>query len=622
MLRVLIWGHTGWIGGQLLKLLPPTHWIVMKASSRLQDVGAVETELKAYMPDRVILCAGLTGRPNVDWCEDHKEETANVNVHGTISIVQACHRLGIHICNFATGCIFEYDSEHPIGGKGFTEDDAPNFRGSFYSVTKTEAELATRNLPNHLLLRVRMPITADTSPRCFLTKISNYQGIVSVPNSMTILPDLLPLAVEMIRCGDTGVYNFVNPGPVSHSALLDAYRDIVDPLFTYTVISMEEHDSTRVVAKRSNNALDTTKLQKRFPGVVIPTALDSIRLLFMKNRPALRGQFLPTSILVTGGGGFIGCNFIKYLRTVSTNPVKITVLDKFEASSSKYLISQIPDVNVVVGDIGDCELVLDVLCVREIDMVIHFAAQTHVDNSFNNSFLFTETNVLGTHKLLHACHQYDKPIRFVHISTDEVYGETLPGVDNDGMSESRCLMPTNPYAASKVGAEAFVHAYHKSYKMDVVIVRANNVYGPGQYPEKVIPRFILRDACHLPIQIQGTGHQTRHFLYVMDAARAISTIASRGVSGEAYNIASDDELCILDLLKFLTSSKDVVFVKDRAFNDQRYWVHDGKLRHLGWLPQVSFVDGWKLTKEWYLDNIHNLGVIWPSYEEAIAALDE
>lgn len=283
---VLLFGATGWIGGQMRKLMREIGWDVLDATSRLEDTEEVARDLDTFKPQAVVNAAGLTGRPNIDALETQKVQTTRVNVVGAVSLAAECEARGIYLATFATGCIYEYDAAHVIGGTPFTETDAPNFTGSYYSRTKIAAEVATREFDHHLILRVRMPITCDASPRCFVTKIANYARVVDVPNSVTVLPDLLPVAVQLIADRVTGVHNFVSPGPVSHSQILDAYREIVDPSFTYEVMDMEAHDKV-VKARRSNNALDTTKLETA-AGRALPDALTSIRGLFAKHRPVLR----------------------------------------------------------------------------------------------------------------------------------------------------------------------------------------------------------------------------------------------------------------------------------------------------------------------------------------------
>ena len=219
----LVYGRTGWIGGMLGKLLEAegATWYFGKA--RLQDRAGVLDDIARSKPTHIFNAAGLTGRPNVDWCESHKHETIRGNVIGVLTLVDVARERGIHVTNFATGCIYSYDSEHKIGGAGFTEDDAPNFDGSFYSLTKGMVERMVREYNNVLQLRLRMPIDADLqNPRNFITKIANYERVVDIPNSMTVLEELIPMAVQGAKRGLTGVYNFTNPGAISHNEVKGA----------------------------------------------------------------------------------------------------------------------------------------------------------------------------------------------------------------------------------------------------------------------------------------------------------------------------------------------------------------------------------------------------------------
>ena len=210
----------------------------------------------------------MTGRPNVDWCEKHRAETLRANVIGCLTLADVAASGGVHVTYFGTGCIFEYDEVHPIGGPGFTEAAAPNFRGSYYSHTKAAVEDLLSAYPNVLTLRVRMPIVGDlTYPRNFIAKIISYQKVIDVPNSMTVLPELLPAALSMAERRVTGIVNFTNPGAVSHNEILAMYRDAVDPEFTWENFSIEEQAKV-IVAARSNNFLETARLQELCPGLL------------------------------------------------------------------------------------------------------------------------------------------------------------------------------------------------------------------------------------------------------------------------------------------------------------------------------------------------------------------
>jgi dTDP-4-dehydrorhamnose reductase len=283
--KFLVFGGTGFLGPRVVALLEQAGEDYVLTKNRLQNRESVEKELDEVKPTRVLNIAGVTGRPNVDWCETNKEDTILVNVVGTISLVDACWRRGIHVTNFATGCIYSYDAEHALGsGKGFTEEDKPNFGGSFYSHTKGMVEDLLMNYKNLLQLRVRMPLSDDLNPRNFITKISRYERVVNIPNSMTVLHDLLPVSIEMSKKELTGIYNFTNPGVVSHNQCLDLYIKYIDPNFKYTNFT-EEEQAKVIKAARSNNELDTTKLEKEFPD--IPRMPEAMEALFVRMKANL-----------------------------------------------------------------------------------------------------------------------------------------------------------------------------------------------------------------------------------------------------------------------------------------------------------------------------------------------
>lgn len=316
------------------------------------------------------------------------------------------------------------------------------------------------------------------------------------------------------------------------------------------------------------------------------------------------------SILVTGGLGFIGSNFTNTIAKLYPES-KIVVLDICDYCSSPENVHSNPNVSVVVGDIKNTDMVKYLLELHQIDTIVHFAAQSHVDNSFKNSITFTMNNVLGTHVLLECARVYGQIKLFLHMSTDEVYGE----VDETGISTEKSLLnPTNPYAASKAGAEFIVRSYHISYKLPVIIVRANNVYGRHQYPEKVIPRFICQILNGKNITIQGTGKTRRNFIHVDDICSAIHTIITKGTVGEIYNIGTENEYSVMDVAETVCKiagvelPNRVEYIPDRLFNDFRYCLTNDKLVALGWTPQSrSFDTEVKILYEWYKENKHRYG---------------
>lgn len=284
MKRVLVYGgKTGWIGGLMVEMLKKEGIEVKAGDARIEQREAVDRELDEFKPTHVLMSAGITGRPNIDWCEDHKPETIRTNVIGTLNVADLCNMKNIHCTIYATGCIFKYDDDHQLGsGVGFTEDSFPNFAESFYSETKGYMEQMLKCYPTSLILRVRMPISDDLFHRNFITKIVKYERVVNIPNSMTVLHEMLPASLAMAKKGLTGVYNFTNPGVISHNEVLDLYKKYIDPSYHYTNFTVEEQAKV-IKAGRSNNELDTTKLMQDMPeGIVVNDIKTAVELCFQR----------------------------------------------------------------------------------------------------------------------------------------------------------------------------------------------------------------------------------------------------------------------------------------------------------------------------------------------------
>lgn len=293
--KALIYGgKTGWIGGKMAVLLKESNIEVVLAESRIEDRSALAKELDTVKPSHVFMAAGITGRPNIDWCEDHKPETIRTNVIGTLNLADLCNERNIHCTIYATGCIFKYDDAHPLGsGVGFTEEDLPNFDGSFYSQTKGYMEPLLKCYPNCMVLRVRMPISDDLSHRNFITKIVKYERVVNIPNSMTVLHEMLPASLAMAKNGLTGVYNFCNPGVISHNECLDLYTKYVDPTYKYKNFTIEEQSKV-LKAGRSNNELDATKLMAALPETIkINDIKTAVELCMQRMATNLAAEFGP-----------------------------------------------------------------------------------------------------------------------------------------------------------------------------------------------------------------------------------------------------------------------------------------------------------------------------------------
>jgi dTDP-glucose 4,6-dehydratase len=310
------------------------------------------------------------------------------------------------------------------------------------------------------------------------------------------------------------------------------------------------------------------------------------------------------NLLVTGGCGFIGSNFINYYFNKNPN-VRIVNLDVMHyCASVDNVEKEVRDsdrYNLVKGNLCSIDLVQHILEAFQVDTIIHFAAQSHVQNSFDDSLQYTNDNIVGTHTLLECAKKYGKIEKFIHISTDEVYGESMLADTESKKNENSILCPTNPYAATKAAAELIAKSYYFSFKMPIIITRGNNVYGPNQYPEKLIPRFIKLLSQDEPVTIQGDGTNVRAFLHVNDVCSALVCILEKGEIGEIYNIGSDDhhEYTVTEiahkLIERMKPSDDyakwITYIKDRPFNDKRYYISNDKLKQLGWEIKVDFDRG-------------------------------
>lgn len=320
--------------------------------------------------------------------------------------------------------------------------------------------------------------------------------------------------------------------------------------------------------------------------------------------------------LITGGAGFIGANFVKYLLEKYNSSVNLIVLDKLTyAGNLKTIENELDKINFVKGDICDRELVNKIFSENDIDFVVNFAAETHVDRSIENSELFLKTNILGTHNLLEIAknHWEKKESKvFLQISTDEVYGSLG---DEGYFTEKTPLSPRSPYSASKAGSDLLVSSYVETYNFPAIISRCSNNYGPYQFPEKLIPLVIKNIIEGKKIPVYGDGGNVRDWIYVVDHCRAIDLILQKGRIGEVYNIGGSSERkntevvkTIIDIIKELDDFKEIdynliEYVKDRKGHDKRYAIDSTKIRNeLGWQPEMRFEKGIKETIDWYLHN--------------------
>jgi len=326
------------------------------------------------------------------------------------------------------------------------------------------------------------------------------------------------------------------------------------------------------------------------------------------------------NILVTGGAGFIGSNFI--LRSLSSLNCKVLNIDKLTYSGNLENLNKIKNhdnYEFIQGDISDCNLFNKAMNDFQPNILINFAAESHVDRSIDSASDFINTNILGTINLLDCCLDYYKAnktdnFKFIHISTDEVYGALG---DEGAFNELSTYSPSSPYSASKASSDHFVHSWYKTYGLPTIITNCSNNYGPFQFPEKLIPLMIINALNDMPLPIYGNGKNVRDWIHVQDHCDAIINIIENGEIGEKYNIGGDCELenvqivnkiCeILDTLKPRENrgsySKLIKFVDDRPGHDYRYAVDFNKITSsLGWSPQINFEAGIKETIKWYIEN--------------------
>jgi dTDP-glucose 4,6-dehydratase len=309
-------------------------------------------------------------------------------------------------------------------------------------------------------------------------------------------------------------------------------------------------------------------------------------------------------LLITGGCGFIGSNFVNYYFKQNSDATIVNLDAMYYCASETNVNLEVREssrYHLIKGNLCSYDLIANILNIYQIDTIIHFAAQSHVQNSFEDALQYTHDNVQGTHTLLEASRKHGKIIRFIHISTDEVYGESMLNENEEKKNENSILCPTNPYAATKAAAELIAKSYYHSFKMPIIITRGNNVYGPNQYPEKLIPRFIQQLQQDEKVTIQGDGSNVRAFLHVNDVCSALKLILEKGEIGEIYNVGSDDHHeykvlqiahILIEKIKKTTEYNDwITYIEDRPFNDKRYYISNEKVKQLGWTIDVDFDKG-------------------------------
>ena len=315
------------------------------------------------------------------------------------------------------------------------------------------------------------------------------------------------------------------------------------------------------------------------------------------------------TILVTGGAVFIGSNFIFYM--LDRHPdYRIVCLDKLTYAGNLSTLAPVMEkenFRFVKADICDREAVYGLFEEEHPDVVVNFAAESHVDRSIENPTIFLETNIIGTSVLMDACRKYGIG-RYHQVSTDEVYGDLPLDRPDLFFTEETPIHTSSPYSSSKASADLLTHAYHRTYGLPITISRCSNNYGPYQFPEKLIPLMIANCLGDKPLPVYGQGLNVRDWLYVEDHCKAIDLVLHRGREGEVYNIGGHNEMRNIDIVKLICQELGkpeslITYVTDRKGHDMRYAIDPAKIhRELGWLPETKFEDGIKKTIRWYLDN--------------------
>jgi nucleoside-diphosphate-sugar epimerase len=420
-MHILIYGSKGWIGQQFVEILNKNNIKYTNGQSRADNKIDLINEIELIKPTHIISLIGRThGKiddkiyPTIDYLEQKGKIKENVrdNLFSPLLLAEISKNRNIHFTYLGTGCIFKYESEDKTDK--FTEDSLPNFFGSAYSIVKGYTDQLMHLYNNVLNLRIRMPITDEKNARNFITKITSYEKICSVSNSMSVLPELLPIILDMMQNDVVGTINLTNPGVISHNEILEMYKEIVDPNFKWMNFSEEEQKKI-LSADRSNNYLDTTKLESLYPKVNnIKDAVRKSLIQYKKNNECM-------NLLITGGCGFIASNFINHYFMKNEHKINklINIDAMYYCADEKNVIESIrvnEKYKLIKGNICNSKLISETLEEFNITHIIHFAAQSHVQNSFDDSLQYSNDNIIGTHTLLECCRLYGKIEKFIHIS--------------------------------------------------------------------------------------------------------------------------------------------------------------------------------------------------------------
>jgi dTDP-glucose 4,6-dehydratase len=649
--RILIYGADDLIGHQFIIYLENSqipNLKYFKGSAKIDNIKDVEKEIKRLQPSH-ILSLKRASQSNkffliLDYLDEDGKLIENVkeDMYCPLALAQISQINNIHLTYFS------FCSLAPIESNNLTleeikevESTPDQFRPSLKGFTDNLMNL----FPNVLNFGIHKYTPRQIIHSMDINLMLNEKMPLPNEDNTTVQPEFFPIVFHLLFKKRSGTYNFINSSLKYKQEVLKQYQEQKDPEFVLKNFSIEEIDKNnnepsefpltqseleekKADVDKNNVENNSNKLSNKSRNYFYDLDILKKVASFIENQNNLlknKKEFSPTvenfsliksrefvdsedtNILVTGGCGFIGSNFINFIFE-KYQKIKIINLDAMYYCASENNVNEevrnSPRYVLIKGNVCSKNLLDQILNQYNINFVIHFAAQSSVEKSFTeDSVQFSIDNVVGTHTLLESCRLYNKLLKFIYISTDEVYGQSDTSF-YDMKYETSLLKPTNPYSATKSGADLIAQSYFQSYKMPIVITRSNNIYGPNQYPEKVIPLFIKLLKADKRVTINGKGEAMRSFLNVKDASTAFEIILCKGKVGEIYNIGCDEgteEYSVLNLSKILIKmvkntedyEKWISFIPDRPLNDARYLISNEKLKRLGWKITIGLIEGLK-----------------------------
>jgi len=621
----MIWlvGKKGMLGSDLGRAFTAAgmKWLGTDRELDFTDPTALEEFCADKAIEWVVNCAAYTA---VDRAENEPELCYQANVVGPECLARWASSHGAALIHLSTDYVFSGTSSVP-----YNEDDPVSPQG-VYGRTKQQGEMMVREFcPLHYILRTSW-LYGFEGPNFVsnMVRLMNEQEVVGVVadqwGSPTWTGDLASVIVSLIQRGggDWGTYHATGEGECSwHGfalAILETARSrgVLDPAKPVIVTALTTDQYPAKAQRPARSILSKEKLKSIF-GLNFPPWRLSLQTYFSKEFDL----HTPRTILVTGGSGFIGSNFIRYLFTKTQFAGIVVNFDKLTYAANPLSLSDVEvdygDRYVFVrGDIAESVEVEAAMAQHHVDTIVHFAAESHVDRSIHGPGDFIRTNILGTYTLLQAARVVwgeRRDVLFHHVSTDEVFGSLG---DSGKFTETTAYDPRSPYSASKASSDHLVRAWYHTYGLPVTMSNCSNNYGPYHFPEKLIPLMIGNLLAGKSLPVYGDGTNVRDWLYVDDHASAIWAIVTRGRVGETYNVGGENEWTNLTLVKFIcvqlaqAQGKDaedylklITHVKDRPGHDHRYAIDCQKLKdELGWQQSVTFEIGLERTIRWYLDN--------------------